>query len=55
MRGERLLLSIAVVILSEAKNLGSKFTSVNKLKHSEMFRSAQHDSAIGKMAPPFSK
>jgi hypothetical protein len=29
-RGERLL-SVAVVILSEAKNLGSKFTPVKKI------------------------
>jgi len=45
-RGERLLLSIAGVILSEAKNLGSKFTSISKPKKSEMFRFAQHDSTV---------
>jgi phosphoribosyl 1,2-cyclic phosphodiesterase len=47
-RGERFLLSIAVVILSEAKNLGSKFISIYKPKQSEMFRFAQHDRAVVK-------
>ena len=48
-RGERLLFSSAVVILSEAKNLGSEFTSIHKRKQSEMFLPRlrdQHDSTM---------
>ena len=39
MRGERLLLSIAFVILSEAKNLGSNSEMIHNRNGPEMFES----------------
>jgi hypothetical protein len=49
-RGERLVLCIAIVILSEPKNLGSNSELIHNRNRPEMFRFAQHHSAFGGVA-----
>ena len=51
MRGERLVLFIAFVILSEAKNLGLNSEVTQSRNGPEIFRFAQDDSVVGIVLP----